>query len=156
MHDTSFQALIPDNFCFGCGPGNPHGLRLESRWSGPNESVCTYQPEWYHAAGPKSILNGGIIATLIDCHCVCTAMAAAYRAEGREIGSPPHLWYATGSLKVKYLRPTPIDLPVHLTARIEEAHAKKTLLSCVLSSAEIKCAEGKVIAVRTSPSWREA
>jgi hypothetical protein len=27
----------------------------------------------------KNVVNGGIIATVIDCHCVCTAITAAYR-----------------------------------------------------------------------------
>ena len=147
MPDPSFQSLIPDNFCFGCGPANPDGLHIESYWSGPDESVSTYHPKPHQAAGPKGVVNGGIIATLIDCHCVCTAIAWAYRAESREIGSQPLIWYATGSLNVKYLRPAPIDRPLRLRARIEEAGAKRTVLSCRLSSQGEACAQGEVIAV---------
>jgi acyl-coenzyme A thioesterase PaaI-like protein len=69
-------------------------------------------------AGPQHILNGGIIAVLVDCHCVCTAMASGYHAEGREVTSEPSLWYATASLQVTYLRPTPIAEPVVLRAHI--------------------------------------
>ena len=46
------------------------------------EAVCTWQPQPNHTSGPPHILNGGIIAVLMDCHCICTAVAAAYRAEG--------------------------------------------------------------------------
>ena len=82
---------------------NAYGLRIKSYWSG-DEAVCTWDPKPYHTAGPKHVLNGGIIATVIDCHCICTAIAAAYRAEGREIGTEPMIWYATGSLQVTYRR----------------------------------------------------
>src|SRR5262245_26277303 len=82
----TFQDQIPDNFCYGCGPGNLVGLRIRSIWAG-NEALCIFQPAPYHAAGPRHILNGGIIATLIDCHAVGTAIAHAYCAERRAIGS---------------------------------------------------------------------
>jgi hypothetical protein len=50
------------------------------------------------AAGPRHLVNGGIIATLLDCHGVCTALADAYRREGREVGTDPEIWYATTSI----------------------------------------------------------
>jgi hypothetical protein len=62
----AFQDQIPANFCYGCGPGNPVGLHIRSIWAG-DEALCVFQPAPYHAAGPRHILNGGIIATLIDC-----------------------------------------------------------------------------------------
>ena len=39
----AFQDQIPDNFCYGCGPGNPVGLRIRSIWAG-NEALCVFQP----------------------------------------------------------------------------------------------------------------
>lgn len=152
--NVSFQSLIPDNFCFGCGAENPDGLQIQSFWSGPKESVCVYRPLPHQAAGPRGYLNGGIIATLIDCHSICTAVAEAYRAEGREIGSTPFLWCVTASMKVGYLKPTPIDRLVELRATIEEVGKKKTVLTCSLSSEGERCAEGEVIAIRVPLSWR--
>src|SRR5262249_56130998 len=73
----AFQDQIPDNFCYGCGPGNPVGLRIRSIWAG-DEALCVFQPARYHAAGPRHILNGGIIATLIACHPVRTAISPPY------------------------------------------------------------------------------
>ena len=67
-----------------------------------------FLPHARFAAGPPHVLNGGIIATLLDCHGVCTAMARAYDDEQRAIGSQPEIWYATTSMTVDYLRPTPI------------------------------------------------
>ena len=155
MERAAFQDQIGCNFCFGCGPTNEHGLRIRSYWDGPDESTCTYQPESHQAAGPKQFLNGGIIATLIDCHCICTAIAHAYRDDRREIGSAPAIWYVTGSLTVKYLRPTAIGVPVELRARIVEAGEKKTVLSCTLSSKGQECAMGEVVAIQVPLSWRE-
>jgi acyl-coenzyme A thioesterase PaaI-like protein len=153
MEKPAFQDLIPDNFCYGCGPGNPQGLRLKSTWDG-EEAVAEFTPHPFHAAGPRHVLNGGIIATIIDCHCVCTAIADAYRREGRDLGSEPLVWYATASLQIDYLRPTPIDQPVALRARIVDAGPRKTLLTCVLTAGGEECARGEVLAVRVSEAWR--
>ena len=71
-----FQDEIPGNHCWGCGPANPHGLHVRSRWEG-EEAVCTWWPDRHHTSGPCAFLNGGIIGAIIDCHCICTAIAAA-------------------------------------------------------------------------------
>ena len=84
---AAFQDQIPDNFCFGCGADNPDGLHLKSEWEG-DIAVARWTPWPSHAAGPKHILNGGIIATLLDCHGVCTAIDAPLllRATVVEVG----------------------------------------------------------------------
>ena len=151
---AAFQDLIPDNFCFGCGADNPDGLQIKSYWEGEG-SICRDTPRPYHAAGPRHLLNGGIIAMLIDCHTICTAVADAYRREGREIDTEPTIWYVTGSLTVRYTRPAPIDATVDLQARITEIKGKKTVLGCSLASAGQTCAEGEVVAIRVSRAWRE-
>ena len=69
--DDRFQEQIPNNHCFGCGPQNRQGLKIQSYWSGENQSVCDFTPLPHHSAGPLHFLNGGIISTIIDCHCVC-------------------------------------------------------------------------------------
>lgn len=152
--ECAIQDRIAGNLCFGCGAENPHGLQIKSCWEG-DESICIYQPQPHQAAGPRHLLNGGIIATLIDCHCVCTAIDDAYRRAGRPTGTGEKLWYATGKLNVKYLRPTPIDKPVRLSARIIEFTEKKTVLECTLSSNGEVCVTAEVIAVRVPPEWTQ-
>jgi acyl-coenzyme A thioesterase PaaI-like protein len=153
--DQAFQDALDGNHCWGCGPLNPYGLRIKSYWSGEDrdEAICTWQPQPYHTAGPEHILNGGIIAVLMDCHCVCTAVAAAYRAEGRAIGSGPPLLYATASLQVTYLRPTPAAEPVMLRARVAGMTERKTQLTCSLFSGGDECARGELVAARVPPAW---
>jgi acyl-coenzyme A thioesterase PaaI-like protein len=104
MTQRAFQDEVSGNHCWGCGSANDNGLQIKSYWSG-DEVACTWQPQAHHSAGPGHILNGGIIATVIDCHCGWTAIAAAYREEGREINTEPLIRYATASLNVKYLPP---------------------------------------------------
>ena len=153
MPPIAFQDRIPDNLCYGCGPFNDSGLRIKSYWEG-DEAVCTFQPGRHHSAGPAQFVNGGIIATLVDCHCVCTAIAHAYRVEGRAIGSEPTIWCVTANLNVTYLRPTPIEHPLTLRAGITESGPKKTRLWCTVRSGGEECARGEVLAVRVPASWR--
>lgn len=153
MTQRAFQDLMPQNFCFGCGADNPDGLHLKSYWDG-EEAISRFAPQPHLAAGPKHILNGGIIATIIDCHSICTAVADAFRRDGREIGSEPDLWYATGSLTVRYLRPTPLAEPVDLHAVVLGADERRTNLECQLTAGGKVCAEAEVVAVKVPASWR--
>ncbi len=153
MEKRSFQELMEGNYCWGCGT-NEHGLQIGSYWSG-DEAVCTWQPKNYHMAGPRHILNGGIIATIIDCHCICTAIAAAYQGEGREINTMPQIWYATASLQISYLKPSSIKESIVLRARVKEVKGRRTVLACSLFSKGEECARAEVVAVRVPDAWRE-
>ncbi len=152
---AAFQDLIAGNHCYGCGTENPRGLRIKSYWDGSQETVCRFNPETFHSAGPPSVLNGGIIATLVDCHCVCSSVAYAYRSDGREIGNGEKIWFVTGGLSVKYLQPTPLHGPVDLRARVIEAAGRKICWHCSVSVADAECATGEVLAIRVPASWRE-
>ncbi len=153
----AFQDRMHDNFCFGCGADNPDGLQLKSAWDDgdPEVAVAEWVPQPLHAAGPRHILNGGIIATLLDCHGICTAVADAYRREGRDVGSEPDLWYATASMQVDYLRPSPIDEPVTLTGRVVGIDDRFTTVECELTAAGKPRATATVRAVRVPDTWRQ-
>jgi acyl-coenzyme A thioesterase PaaI-like protein len=150
---TSFQAQMRDNWCWGCGADNPNGLHLESEWEG-DVAVATWTPSPDHAAGPRHLVNGGIIATVLDCHGVCTASADAYRRAGRAIGSDPELWYATAAMSVEYLRPTPIDGPLSLRATVREHDERRTTVDCVLAAAGKDRARATVTAVLVPSEWK--
>ena len=141
------------NYCWGCGADNPEGLQLKSHVSG-EAVVARWTPGAEHAAGPRHILNGGIIATLLDCHGICTALADAYRREGREIGAGEEIWYATASLAVDYLRPTPIDQGIELIATVVERDGRRTSVECILSSDGKERARAVVGAIRVPDEWR--
>ncbi|WP_299943548.1 PaaI family thioesterase [uncultured Microbulbifer sp.] len=153
IEQTAIQDMISDNHCFGCGPDNDHGLRIKSYWSGEDKTRCVFTPAAHHSAGPARYLNGGVIATVIDCHTVCTAIADGYLQTGRDIGAGSIIWYATGKLAIRYLAPAAIDKPVILEASIVERSPRKTVLHCDLSSSGRLCAEAQVIAVRVPEAW---
>lgn len=153
---VAFQDRMHDNFCFGCGADNPDGLHLKSRWADADRdlAVSEWLPLAAHAAGPRHILNGGIIATLLDCHGICTAIADAYRREEREIGSEPDLWYATASIGVEYLRPAPITAVCSLGARVVAVEDRFTTVEVELGADGKPRARATVRAVRVPDSWR--
>ena len=92
-------------------------------------------PSRITAAAARENLNGGIIATLIDCHCLNLAIAHAYRAAGRAIGSAPRIGYVTANLNITYLKPTPLNETIDLRARIAKLEGRKAWVNCALSAA---------------------
>ena len=141
-----FQDYMPGNVCFGCGNENHQGLQIKSFWEG-DMSTCRFMPEEKHN-GWKNVLNGGIIATLVDCHCMGTAAANAYKEEERELGSFPEYRYATGTLSIKYLKPTSNNHEVELRAKIKKVKGRVTTLTCDVFSEGVKTAECEVVAIR--------
>ena len=127
---------------------------MKSFWDG-NESVDVFTPKPYHTAVP-GFVYGGLIASLIDCHGTGTAAAAAYRAENRPMGSEPPLRFVTASLKVDYIRPTPMGVQLELRGRIKEATARKVRTEIRLLASDVECARGEVIAVKIPASMLAA
>lgn len=152
MIPKAIQDFYPDEtaICYGCGRNNPHGLHIRTIWDG-KEGVFRYTPEAHHTAFP-GVVYGGLIASLIDCHSIGTAIAAAYDAEGRSPGSLPAIAYVTGNLNVRYLAPTPAGKELMLRARVKEIQGKKAIITCSLSAENIECATAEVVAIRVN-SW---
>jgi acyl-coenzyme A thioesterase PaaI-like protein len=146
--EKAFQDYYPDysSHCYGCGRLNSAGLQIKSYWDG-EESVCQFDPKPYHTAIP-GFVYGGLIASLIDCHSTGTAAAAAYRAAGRAMDTDPPLRFLTAALHVDYLRPTPIDGPLEVRARIKEIKGRKVVVSSQLLAGGQVCARGEVVAVQ--------
>lgn len=152
MTDKAFQDFYPDDlaYCYGCGKNNDRGHQLKSHWDG-DEAVARFMPKPHHTAIP-GFVYGGLIASLIDCHGTGTAAAAAYRAEGRDMGTAPALRFVTAALKVDYLAPTPLGVELELRGTPVEVRERKVVVDIVLSAAGKACAKGQVIAVRMPDS----
>lgn len=153
MTTQAFQDYYPDAFshCYGCGRLNEHGLQIKGYWDG-DETVCTYTPRSYHTAIP-GFVYGGLLASLIDCHGTGTAAAAAYRAEGRAMDTEPPLRYVTASLKVDYLKPTPLGPPLELRGRAVEVKGRKVVAAITLSCQGEVCVRGEVVAVQVPDTF---
>ena len=137
MSERSVQeTYAPENQCFGCGPANPHGLRIRS-FHDPVDGalVAEWQPEAHHLAFP-GVLNGGICGALLDCHSNWAAAMHLMRTSGAE--TPPCT--VTADFAVTLKRPTPMDAPLQLRARVVESSEEKAVVLATLS------ARGKVTA----------
>lgn len=152
-NDKAFQDHYEEAaaVCYGCGPLNVQGLQIKSYWEG-EEAVCRFQPEHFHTSFPGYVY-GGLIASLIDCHSTGTAMAAAYRAEGRLVGSEPALRFVTGSLHVDYLKPTPIDELLTVRATVKAIEGRVITINTQLFAGERPTARGEVVCVQVPLDW---
>ena len=149
----AFQDYYPEEVahCYGCGRLNEHGLQIKTYWEG-EEAVTRYRPRPYHIAIP-GYTYGGLIASLIDCHSTGTAAAAAYHAEGREMDSEPALRFLTASLKVDYLKPTPLDAELEIRAHVQEIKGRKVVIVSTLSARGVVCAKGEAVCVQVPEQY---
>jgi acyl-coenzyme A thioesterase PaaI-like protein len=67
--------------------------------------------------------------------------------------SEPPLRYVTASLKVDYLRPTPLGPPLELRGRAVEVKGRKVVVQISLSAGGVECVRGEVVAVQLSESF---
>jgi len=149
----AFQDHYPDELshCYGCGRLNEHGLKLKSYWDG-DESVATFVPEPYHMAIPGYVY-GGLLASIIDCHATGTAAAAAYRAAQRAMDTQPPLRFLTASLRVDYVRPTPLGVPLEIRGKVKQLKGRKVVVSATVSADGEVCVRGAVVAVQVPDNW---
>jgi acyl-coenzyme A thioesterase PaaI-like protein len=154
MSDKAFQDYYPDDlsYCYGCGRLNQEGLQLKSHWDG-DETVAVFHPRPSHMAIPGYVY-GGLIASIIDCHGTGTAAAAAYRAAGRDMGTEPAFRFVTASLSVKYLRPTPLGVPLEVRGRVKEISGRKVTVSAEVYAEGELCARGEVVAAEMPEHMR--
>jgi acyl-coenzyme A thioesterase PaaI-like protein len=154
--DRAIQDGYPDEYshCYGCGRLNELGMQIKSYWNG-EEAICTYMPE-AHQIGVPGFAYGGLIASLIDCHCIGTAFAIAADAtsssttEGAAASAAPR--FVTAALHVDYMRPTPLGVPLELRAHPVEIGKRKVVVAATLSANGEVCAKGEVVAVRIPAS----
>ena len=148
MADKVIQDYYPEDVacCYGCGYLNDHGYRIKSRWEG-DEAVCRFQPEPYHTS-VRGFAYGGLMASLIDCHSIGTAAAAWMGKNGMELGEVPTVRFVTGSLKVDFLAPTPIEAELEIRSRAVEIGDRKVIVESELSAGGLVTAKGRTVAVR--------
>ena len=116
---------MAENSCFGCGVGNPHGLRLHFE-PAPDGSVLAEPaiPEEFH--GHPGYVHGGILATILD-----EAMSKAIRAMGRTA--------VTRKLEAEYLRPTPTGTALRIHGRVTRTDGAKIWAEAKIENERGKC-----------------
>jgi acyl-coenzyme A thioesterase PaaI-like protein len=139
------QRFSPGGICFGCGPANSKGLRIDSHVDG-DQVVATWEPRSEHQAFP-GMLSGGIIGTLLDCHSNWTA--AHHFMLARKAPVPPCT--VTAEFRVKLRRPTPVDGPVQLTAHVSETSEDRVTVEATLEAGGKICATCSGVFVAVEP-----
>jgi acyl-coenzyme A thioesterase PaaI-like protein len=138
------ESLYPELTCFGCGHANPQGFHLRSYRDG-DDTVAEYTPGPEHDNG-FGFVNGGIIATVLDCHGAAVVMWEATQRDWRaESGAP--VPFITAGFEVRFLRPTPLGRTVRLVASPVSVAETEIV---VTSQVEL---DDKVRAVMTA-TWR--
>jgi acyl-coenzyme A thioesterase PaaI-like protein len=146
MNELSLQErYAPHSACFGCGPANERGLHVRSFLSG-DSYVASWTPESQHEAFP-GVLCGGIIGTLLDCH---MNWSAAHALMLRSSDTQPQCT-VTAEYTVQLKRPTPMDGPLIVRARIVEIGADRATVTATLESGDKVCATGRGLFVAVKP-----
>ncbi len=116
------MARAAQNRCFGCGPANPTGLRLEFLLAADGSVVClTTIAEAFE--GPAGYVHGGIIATMLD-----EVMSKSVRARG--------LTSMTRQMEIDYLRPVPSCAPLRMEGRVVRSEGRKYWIEAKILNAE--------------------
>lgn len=140
------ERFAPEGRCFGCGPANELGLRIQSREAGDGTVVAEWQARPEHEAF-DGYINGGILGTLIDCHSNWTAIAAL-QAAGWANAAPSTV---TSEMSVRFRRPTPSSGPLRLVGRaVEVAPDRVTVETSVEAGGEVT-ARGRAVFVPVGP-----
>ena len=67
-------------------------------------------------------------------------------------GADENIMHVTASLFVKFEKPTPLDKPVTLRARVKEVDGNRITVTCSLYSGETVCATGEIVTVGVNPN----
>ena len=116
------------NHCFGCAPGNLHGLHLKFTENHENHSVeCLFRmPRRFE--GPPGHVHGGIIATILD-----EAMGKVNRRKG--------VVALTRRMTIDYLQPVPLRVKLRAVGWEVRQEGRKHF-----HAGEIRALDGTVLA----------
>ena len=107
--------------------------------------IVDFTPEKHHEAF-EDVLNGGIIGALLDCH---SNWAAAYHLMQKR-GETRTPCTVTADFHVKLMRPTPVDGPITLKARVVESTEDRAVVEAELIAGGKVCdtCRGTFVAVK--------
>lgn len=124
MPNKSLQdEFSPKSICYGCGPANAQGFQIKSFVEG-DKVVAHWMPKDHHHAFPN-VLNGGVIGTLLDCH--CNWAACWYLMQEQKRDTPPCT--VTSEYSVQLLRPTPMNKPLTLEATLDHIDHNRAVVN---------------------------
>ncbi len=95
---------LEGHYCFACGTANPIGLKL--KFYTLNDRVCADITLGKNHEGWQNMAHGGIISTLLDEVMAWTIMYFK------------RIFFVTRKMKVKYVRPVLIGVPLTVKGRL--------------------------------------
>lgn len=139
------QSYAPNSICFGCGPLNAQGLKIQSYPNAAGKVEAQFKPAPHHEAFP-GMVNGGIIGALLDCHSNWTA--AWHLMEKQKLSQTPCT--VTAEYKIELKRPTPSQETLHLEAWVKSSTDDRVWVEATLTAGGKVCArcEGLFVAVK--------
>lgn len=126
--------------CYGCGADNQDGFRIKSHMEG-DICITRFKPASHLTAFPGAV-NGGVIATLLDCHSVWTAIGH-YQQKHNE-----QTMFVTAKLTVEYLAPTPVDCELELRGKVVREGNRSVTVESALYCQGRETARATLIGVR--------
>lgn len=129
-HGTAKRHL-PKNYCFGCGPDNPDGLRLKFHFDEEHHRVeCKFRLA-HKYWGPPKHAHGGIVATILD--------------EGMgKVNKLRQVIAVTSEMTVQYLKMVPLGKWLTILGWEERVNGREHY-----NVAEIRNEKGEVLARST-------
>ena len=115
--------------CFACGKANAHGLKLRVVEKAGHVELDYTVPEQF--AGWKSMVHGGIVATILD-----ELLAYACNRSDRSM--------LTAEMTVRYRKPVRTGQPIHGIGRITEDKGR-----LILAEAQLLDQSGQLLAEAT-------
>lgn len=112
----------PKSICYGCGPANENGFQIKS-FVEDDKVIAHWTPKDYHNAFPN-VLNGGVIGTLLDCH--CNWAAAYFLMKDQALDETPCT--VTAEYAIKLLRPTPMGKVITLEATLNHIDKNRAVI----------------------------
>ena len=159
---SAIQDYYAAGQCFGCGQHNQLGLHVrsfEERYdaaTGAVTAVCRHTPEPYHHGYPGYVY-GGLIACVVDCHAMATAIVAATRQAGRDVQRGTLVPCVTGSLTVRFVKAMPMgDMLVRAEAIPEGRKVRVRVSGGPTTDSALVCFEADVVAVTRAPRDADA
>jgi len=146
----AIQDTYADRFshCYGCGKSNPAGHKLKSYLEG-DQTLARFTPSGEMTGGVPDNVYGGLIASLFDCHGAASAAAFAAREMGVSLDhNEQPIRFVTASLKVDFLRPTPMGTELLLTGKLRSIEGRKVWVDMTLEANGEACARAEMLAIR--------
>nr|WP_038044684.1 PaaI family thioesterase [Thermocrispum agreste] len=102
--------------CFGCGPEQPGGLRIETEAAENNMVRARFEVTKNHQGAP-GLAHGGLLACAFD------------EALGVVVGQMLRRPAVTGRLETDFRRPVPVGSVLHIAAKVDGVAGRKIYAS---------------------------